>query len=140
MDNDKDKELDADEAARASKAEALGIEQDAPLLSGLNMGFGEEPPAPDAVEQQIEATPAAPADEIVIGDKVFTSKEDALAYAKQLQNEKEATDAYRQGLQDALAQQQGNPAAPTAAEPDNFDEEFYADPKKLSGWPACHPS
>lgn len=73
----------------------------------------------EAAEQEEETL-------IRIGDQTFKSQADAIRYAERLESEKLASDAYNQGVREAMR------ANAPAAEPepeDNFDERFYSDPK-----------
>lgn len=65
---------------------------------------------------------------IRIGDQEFKTQAEAVAYAESLVKEKERTEAYAQGIQDAL-QAKSEPATPVVEPEDNFEERFYADPK-----------
>lgn len=99
----------------------------------------EAPEQTDIVEETAEevveeaAVEAAPAPESYrIGDKNFTSQADALAYAQQLDAERQSLDAYQQGLRDAMSQTPGTaenvtPAAPAA--PEINPEELYTNPQ-----------
>jgi len=83
---------------------------------------------PDATEPDAEAP--APAAKYRIGDREFATQEEALAFANSqvstLETERQLSDAYRQGIQDAVqhvnTQQSVTPPAP--AEPE-FDEQLY---------------
>lgn len=89
----------------------------------------------DEEEGSEEGEPAAPKKEakIKIGTREFDNQEDAFAYAAELEQEKIAADAFRQGVEVASAREKGNGNSAPVTEPDeleNFESEFYADPKK----------
>lgn len=69
-------------------------------------------------------------DKIKIGDRTFDTQEDAFSYARELENEKLTAQAFREGVE--LAERRGNPnpAPATAVPEEDFDQQFYADPKK----------
>lgn len=128
-------EQTGNEEAQIEKAAELGQiteEKKEELLGGLSMGFGEEAAA-EAEKTAAElgaGAKAAPADEeILIGGRTFTNEADAIAYARELEEQRTASDAYRQGVQDTAATQQGNPPATPLAVEDDFNEKFYGDPK-----------
>jgi len=77
-----------------------------------------------------EAAPAAEPAKFRIGGKDFQTQEEAWAYAEQLEQEKIAADAFRQGVEAASRQAPGNqPAAPAEPEaPREIDPEYYTDP------------
>lgn len=64
---------------------------------------------------------------IVIGDKSFKTQKEAIRYAEKLEADKQAADAYNQGMRDTLAAN-AQPVEPVVEE--DFDAKFYADPKK----------
>lgn len=77
-----------------------------------------------------EAAPQKKA-KVKIGGQEFESAEEAWAYAEELEREKLAADAFRQGVEVAGKQQNGNPAPETQQEPEeNFEEEFFSNPKE----------
>lgn len=81
-------------------------------------------PAPE------EVPPVVPPKQIRIGDHTFDSIEAATEYAEKLESEKLASESYSQGIQDALKSLPQNVTPQTAEAPEeNFDQEFYADPK-----------
>lgn len=87
--------------------------------------------APAPVEAAPEATQE---EEIKIDDQVFKSEKDALAYAteklKREEQERLVLEAHSQGVREALqATRVPEVAAPPPVE-DNFDEQFYANPKE----------
>lgn len=84
----------------------------------------------EAAPQEVEVPEEAPApqEKIQIGDQVFDSHEAAFKYAQKLENDRLISDAYNQGIREALAQTQPPPVAPP--EEDNFDEKFYSNPKQ----------
>jgi hypothetical protein len=75
-----------------------------------------------------EPAPETPKEKIRIGTREFANTEEAWAYAHELEQEKIAADAFRHGVEAASAASQGNPA-PTPAPEEDFDKEFYTDPK-----------
>jgi len=122
-------EATGNEEAQIEKAAELGQitpEKKEELLTGLNMGFGE------ATAEETPAAAVAPEttqdEEILIGGRTFTNEADAIAYARELEAERTASNSYRQGLQDATAQAPGNPASAPAA-PEDKNEKFYEDPQ-----------
>lgn len=94
---------------------------------------------PPEEAQEVQPDSAAPAvavvgqpkEKIRIGDRTFDSQKEAWSYAEELERQRLAADAYRQGIQDAL--QRDNPQAQNEPPPpeENFEEKFYADPKKF---------
>jgi hypothetical protein len=128
-------EKTGDEEANLAKAEALGIEdgalvpgtEEVELVSGLNMGFGEEAKAAAAEEDAAVAAKLEEPEEIQIGDKTFNNQKDAIAYAKKLDGERLANDAYRQGIQDTIGTEK---VTPVASEPNKEEVEnlFYDNP------------
>lgn len=84
---------------------------------------GPDDPAPAVVPK------AADGQKYKIGDKYFATMQEALAYAESQQAQVDATDAYRQGIRDALAQTAA-PASAPAPEPEKLNtEELYTDPE-----------
>lgn len=80
----------------------------------------EEPPA-------AEPPPKAESETLIrIGSQIFKTQAEAIAYAERLEEEKLVSEAYQSGIRDAIQSQV--PAAPPPAE-DNFEEEFYSNPK-----------
>lgn len=107
----------------------------------IELPVGDDPIVEPAVEAAAEPAaegvatePAAtePEEEIIVGDRTFTSQKEALAYAKELAQEKEILEARQAGMQEVLeATRSGQPAAaPAAPEEDKFEEEFYSNPKE----------
>lgn len=87
---------------------------------------------PQVVVAPDDNTPAA--ETIQIGDKTFTSNDDAIAYAKQLQSTVATNDAYQQGINDAMANQsqvQTVTNEPVVEAPLFDDAEFYENPQKV---------
>lgn len=89
----------------------------------------ETPPeeTPEGVEPAIEE----PEDEIRIGDQVFKSTKEAIAYAERIEREKLIADAHTAGVREALEAQM-KAQAPVATEPeeDTFEQDFYSNPKE----------
>lgn len=91
--------------------------------------------APEAEEEaataEAGASGAADEEELIrIGDQEFKTQAEAIAYAKKLQEEKIINEAYSRGVQEALQAQGQQGAAPQPEPEDNFEEQFYTDPKK----------
>ncbi len=84
----------------------------------------EEPQATAAVSEEPETL-------IKIGEKTFKTQAEAVAYAETLESEKFQSDAYAQGLRDAM-DRVGAPAQAAAPPPpeEDFDSQFYANPKE----------
>lgn len=82
-----------------------------------------------------DAEPAAEQGKYRIGDKYFKTIEEAHAYATTEEaSGGNALDAYRQGIQDAarVMHPQQNVTQPNATpEPEQIDDEFYANPKEF---------
>lgn len=73
------------------------------------------------------AEPAAEETLIRIGDQEFKTQAEAIKYAETLVREKEVSDAYTMGIRETL--DATAPATQAQPEEDNFEEQFYADPK-----------
>lgn len=93
-----------------------------------------EAPATEETTQEAAPETEVAADEgIELDGQKFKTQKEALAYAQanimKLQMEREIADAYRQGIADAAGPLES--VTPQAAAPaeDNFEEEFYRDPK-----------
>jgi len=83
----------------------------------------------EVVSEEVESVEAAePEEEIIIGDQTFTKKSDAVKYAQQLAREKDITEAHASGIREALDATRKVESAPPVE--DNFEEEFYANPKE----------
>ncbi len=106
--------------------ETVGIE----VGEGVSLG-GTEISAPEEgeVPQAEEATTEAP--KFKIGAREFTNQEEAWAYAEQIEQERIAADAFRQGVEAASRLSPGNPAPqPQKAEvPEEIDPLYYTDPQ-----------
>lgn len=120
----------------------LSVEESETLqaLSHKQMPVDKDNPEPiEASEVLEDAENLVSEDEkIVIGDKEFSSQEEALAYARDLQakgeTEKLLHDAYRQGIEDARlatsgANSQHGVTQPEPEEDDDFDQKFFENPK-----------
>jgi hypothetical protein len=119
------------EEANIEKAAELGTiteDKKEELLGGLSMGFGEEATKEEEVVEE-PAVAAKAEEEILIGGKTFTNEADAIAYARELEQERLASDAYRQGVQDAAIQTKGNPSDAAQGEKEDFNEKFYENPQ-----------
>jgi len=95
------------------------------------MQAGAAPAAEEGVEEKAAAAPAEkPAPKVKIGDKEFATQEEAFEYAKELERQQLANDAFRQGIEAAQRTAQSNPQPATLATPtpEEFGAEFYADP------------
>lgn len=121
------------EEAQIEKAAELGQiteEEKVDLLGGLSMGI--EAPAGETAAVEPEAGAAPATEEILIGGRTFTNEADAIAYARELEEQRTASDAYRQGVQDTASTQQGNPPPPQTSIEDadaDFNAKYYENPK-----------
>lgn len=97
----------------------LTPEQADAVMAGA--GAGEMPVAPEVTPE------AAPAAKVRIGSREFTNTEEAWAYAQELEQEKIAADAFRQGVETASQAREGN-LPPVPREPEQIDPLFYTDP------------
>jgi hypothetical protein len=89
----------------------------------------ELPEGSDPIVPEVEAAAPVveePEEEIRIGDQVFKKQSEAIAYAQNLEAKNQANEAYAQGLRDSMA---ANAPAPVVQVEENFEEEFYKDPK-----------
>lgn len=91
-----------------------------------------EPETPDETETANEQTEESA---IEIDGKTFTNEREALTYARgqteALRKERELAEAYKAGMQDAVSVRDGTGiTSETPAEPDNWEENFYANPKE----------
>lgn len=96
---------------------------------GLDLGLPETPE--EQAPEQEEATTEVD-EEIQIGDKSFRTQKEAFAYAQELEREKLAADAFRQGVEAAQYGQGGNQAAAETApaEPEQLPTEYFTNPAK----------
>ena len=78
-----------------------------------------EAPAVEAVEELIR-----------IGDQTFKTQADAFEYAEKLQNDSLIAESYSQGVREALHAQAGDRAPAPVAEEEDFDTQFYSNPKE----------
>lgn len=70
-------------------------------------------------------------DEIRIGDQVFASTKEAIAYAERIEREKIISEAHTAGVREALEAQVRASAPQQAPEPEeDLEQEFYANPKE----------
>lgn len=86
---------------------------------------------PIAVPNEPEVTTT---EEIQIGDKTFTSNEEAISYARELQSSVATNDAYQQGINDAIMNQSSAPSVtnePVVEAPLFEDAEFYENPQAV---------
>lgn len=121
------------EAKPADGPELTPEEADA-LIGGadfLGENPGGEEAEPEAEAEAEAAEEPKKAAKIRIGGRSFDNQEEAFAYAEELEREKLAADAFRHGLDTAAGQQKGNPQPEVPAEPEeNFEEEFFSNPKE----------
>jgi len=85
-------------------------------------------------EVATDDTEVKAAEEIQIGDKTFTSNEEAIAYARELQSASATNDAYQQGINDAIMNQpqvQSVTNEPVVEAPLFDDAEFYENPQAV---------
>lgn len=106
----------------------------APEAPATDIPAVEVPLVVAATPEQAPIEEGAPTEEILIGDKVFTSNDEAIAYARQLQGTVATNDAYQQGINDALAGQQNNQSVtqePVDEVPFFDSAEFYENPQEV---------
>lgn len=109
---------------------------EAPEESGAPITEESDPVAEAA---RAEAAAAAPAAKYRIGDREFTTSDEAIAYAQSqvstLGTEIQVADAYRQGIRDAIANPSGNApgvTAPAVPPPPVLNtEELYTNPQEF---------
>lgn len=92
----------------------------------------ETPQAPEggADEGALAAAAEAEPDEPVrIGGQTFKNAKEALEYAERIERERELTEAHTAGVREALEAVR-QPAAPQAEPEEDFDTEFYTNPKE----------
>jgi len=111
------------------QSEETVVEEEQPLVTGGPediSGAGES-----EISEPVEAAPAAPAENIKIGDQSFATQKEAWDYADELAKERLAQDAYRQGIDDASRMQtQVTPENAPVEAGDSFDDEFYSNPQE----------
>lgn len=119
------------------KSQATGKKEDLPSGSAPVEEPDEsvEPQAASAEngDRSAEETPAPKVEEpeelIRIGDQTFKTQAEAIAYAERLEHEKMLVESYNQGIRETLqATQRPTEVAPPPE--DNFDEQFYTNPKE----------
>ncbi len=93
-----------------------------------------EEPTAEEVAEVAEETTESPAQKYRIGDKMFATQEEALAYAQStvsaLETETQVSDAYRQGMKDALLRGPSTENVTPTVQDDGIDtEELYTNPK-----------
>ena len=116
----------ADITADDGQPELTAEEADAIMSGGPGAAQAAAPVL--AEEGAEEAAPEAPAPaKVRIGGKEFATAEEAWTYAQELEQEKIAADAFRQGVEAAAQAQPSNPA-PQPQEPEQIDPLFYTDP------------
>jgi len=109
----------------------LTPEQADALMAG---GAAAPVPAEAAQEEEVEGAPEVPqaaAPKVRIGSREFATAEEAWTYAQELEQEKIAADAFRQGVETAAQAQQSN-LPPAPQEPEQIDPLFYTDPAAWS--------
>ncbi len=130
-------ELIAETEAQAAAGEVPQTEQPedavmaAAIAADVTAGEGvsfEEPQAPPEEPPQEETPQAEP--KFKLGGREFGSQEEAWAYAEQLEQERLAADAFRQGVELASKANQGNPVPqPVPSAPEEIDPEYYTNPQ-----------
>lgn len=117
------KEVSAEEADALMSAAPVMSEEDAEIVQSLG-----DPQA----EEEVPAAAAKGEPKIRIGNREFATSDEAWLYAQELEQEKIAADAFRQGVEIAQRASPGNPApeVPQVDPDEKFDEEFYANPKE----------
>ncbi len=113
------------DAVMAAAIEADTLNYETP--EGVTVtGMGET----EVTEPETEAAPTE-APKFKIGSREFTNQEEAWAYAEQMEQERNAADAFRQGVEAASRLNPGNPppqaAVPLA--PQEIDPEYYTNPE-----------
>lgn len=112
-----------------SDDETIDTETPSPEVEAPDYSM-QDPSGEETGEEPIETAPETSVQgKIRIGDKYFQNQTEAFDYAAELEREKLAADAFRQGIETARAQSQGNISAEKPAA-DNFEEEFYSNPKE----------
>lgn len=99
--------------------------------------FAEAEVTPEAAAApERPAARAAPEDEIRIGTRTFSNQKEAWAYAQELEQERIANDAFRQGIEAAQNGPKGNLSAEPPQPPpeEEIPIEVMYDPKKLAKW------
>jgi hypothetical protein len=102
------------------------------------MGEDDQTEIVEQSDDVVEETPEEPAEEQAapqtyrIGEKTFTSQDEALGYARELEAERAVLDAYQQGLRDSNSQgapggQNVTPQIPAA--PELNTEELFTNPQ-----------
>lgn len=112
-----------------AKAEAKGL----PAGSAPVEAAPEEVAAEAAPEAQDAAPPAPapePEEEILLNGKTFKTQKEAFAYAEELEREKMLLEAHNQGLREGIQHRPAVAQPAQAPEEDNFDEQFYLNPKE----------
>ena len=124
------------EAFEAAKTAGEISAEEADIIAARIQGRAPPEAAGDKSAESVPVPQAAAAEapkkeeaKIKIGDKEFTKTEEAWAYAQELEREKLAADAFRQGIEAATVGQKGNPA-PAEEPKEKFDEQFYANPEE----------
>jgi hypothetical protein len=111
---------------------AIMADESVNIELGEGVSF-EEPVPAEEIPVAAEAAPEIPAEEpkFKIGTREFTKQEEAWAYAEQLERERDAADAFRQGVEAASVANRGNPAPAAAAPaaPAEIDPEYYTNPQ-----------
>jgi len=112
-----------------------------PVTSGeLPTEFSFESPESEATPGETAQEAAAPETETEaeykIGDRTFRTQKEAWSYAEELERERLAADAFRQGVEAAQVSQKGNQnaASPQPEPEEEIPVDVMYDPKKLAKW------
>lgn len=119
------------EIKRQAREQAKGKKEDELPEGSAPIEAREEEPAEEVPPPAEEAAPAPapePEEEITIRGKTFKSQAEAIKYAESLEDDKLAAEAYNQGIRDTL--QARTPIEPQVPAEDNFEEQFYSNPKE----------
>jgi hypothetical protein len=121
--SDSDPEVETVETTEPEAKESLPAE--------FSFEAPEEKPEVEEPTVAENATVQPAEDDIVIGDKVFKDKKEAFRYAQELEREKLAADAFRQGLEAAQIQASSNLKAepPKPPELETIPDEYYTNPQ-----------
>lgn len=97
----------------------------------FDLAEADEPEVAASEDETTEEGEAPEADgKYRIGGKTFKTQREAFAYAEEIEREKAQVDAYNQGLREAIqAKSPVESVTPPVAPEEDFDAEFYKDPK-----------
>lgn len=129
------------EAEGKTEAEVTEEQYADPLMAAAILEDAENsfaPPAEEEAEEgeqeeapaEEEGVPEQPGEKYRLGGREFQTQEEAWAYAEELEQEKVANDAFRQGIEAAQRLAPSNPA-PTQVTPEapkEIDPLYYSDP------------